>query len=431
MQAENWEPTITELHNAISLTQDYFGKEWLSEQSKILQSKPKQFANKFTHHLLPKPHPIVPLYVDSLRNYAQIESKPENGFDIAALKLISFYQSIARLRRIGVVDFNGKKLATDSQDRFRERLKNKDEFDQTAYEIQIAVALARKGLSTWFIQESSKVNEKTPDILVAYKKQRFYVECKYQGLTNREKQYENLFKEFYWRSMRLMFSIGEFYSICVEWIKDPVLKDVISTVELLRENIKEKQVGIIQTETAKIWLDHLASRGQVFDGPFKIDVGKLRSDSQHVDIIMPQAHVGIFDGVPKYKNPTLIMFRNIAYLDDLVNGAIQDINKAYSQIPEKGPSIIFLENRLSFLDESIKESAKDLQEGIEGKLGLISRINLVILTKSYFGKKRVMNRNRAGVAIIRFVESRIIPNQKPATPLLQDIVERVSGLKYY
>lgn len=431
MQAEKWEPTITELANAISLTQDYFGKEWLDRHSQRLQDKPKQFASKFTHHLKPESHPIVPLYVDSLRNYAQIKANPENKFDIAALKLISFCQSLTRLRKIGVADFNGKKLAMNSQDRFRERLKNKDEFDQTAYEIQIAVALARKGLSTWFIQESSKSNEKTPDILVNYKKQRFYVECKYQGLTNREKQYENLFKEFYWRSMRLMFQIGEFYSICAEWIKDPALEDVTSIIELLREKIENKQTGIIETEKAKIWLDHLASRGHIFDGPFKVDVGKYRSDSQHIDIIMPQAHVGIFDGVPKYKNPTLIMFRNIAYLDDLVNGAIQDINKAYSQIPEKGPSIIFLENRMSFLNESIEESAKDLQERIEGKLKLISRINIVVLTKSYFDEKRVVVRDRAGVAIIRFVESRIIPNQKPATPLLQDIVERISGLKYY
>jgi hypothetical protein len=431
MQVENWEPTITELRNSISLIQDYFGKEWIDEQRKILKNKPKQFANKFTHHLKPEPHSIVSLYVDSLRNYAQIESNPENGFDIAALRLISFCQSLARLQRIGVVDFSGKKLTMNSQDRFRERLRNKDEFDQTAYEIQIAVALARKGLSTWFIQESSKANEKTPDILVVYKKQRFYVECKYQGLTNREKQYENSFKEFYWRSMHLMFQIGEFYSICVEWIKDPVLEDVITTVELLKEKIREKQAGIIETETAKIWLDHMASRGQIFDGPFTYDIGKYKSDSQHIDIVMPQAHVGIFDGVPKHRNPTLIMFRNIAYLDDLVNGAIQDINKAYSQIPEKGPSAIFLENRVSFLDEFIKESAKDLQERIERKLGLISRINRVILTKSYFDKKRVEVHNRVGIAIMRFVESRIIPNPKPATPLLQDIIDRITSLRYY
>jgi hypothetical protein len=431
MQIEKWEPTITDLANAIVLIRNYFGKEWLDNQCQMLQNKPKHVVSKFTHHLKPEHHPIVPLYVHSLRNYVQIRANPENKFDIAALKLISFCQSLRRLRKIGVVDFNGNELAINSQDRFRERLKNKDEFNQSAYEIQIAVALARAGFSTWFIQESSQPNEKTPDFLVKYKKQKFYVECKYQGLTNREKQYENLFKEFYWHSMRLMFQVGEFYSICVEWIKDPDFADVTSTVELLKEKIGKKQTGLIETEKAKIWLDHLASRGQTFDGPFKVDLGKYRSDGQHIDIIMPQAHVGIFDGVLKYKNPTLVMFRNISYLDDLVNGAVQDINKAYSQIPEKGPSIVFLENRISFLNESIKESARDLQKRIEEKLKLISRINMVVLTKSYFDEKRVMVRGRLGVAITRFVESRTIPNPKPATPLLPDVVERISHLKYY
>jgi hypothetical protein len=415
------------LQNAISLIEDFFGKEWLREQGQLLQ-KPKQFAYKFTHHLKPEPHPIVPLYLKSLETLGLIKSKKQDYFDIPSLKLISFFQNFEKLMKIGIVDMDGKRLASNSEAKFIDKLKSEAEFFQTAYEIQIAVALARKGFSTWFIKESST---KTPDILVIYKNQRFYVECKYQGLTRREELYENVFREFYWRSMRLMFKLGEFYSICIEWLTDPDVNDVIPTLALIEQKIRSKEFGIINSNKAKISLNYLAKSGEEFNGPFDIDIRKYRSDNQHIDIIMPQAHIGIFDGISKYKNPTVIAFRNISYLDDLVSGAINDINKAYSQIPTNGPSILFLENRLSFLDENFNETAKELQSKVERKIGLISRVNRVYLTKSYFSTNKAKKGNQSGFAILRSVESRTIENPSPATPLLKDTLERIQNLKFY
>ena len=415
------------MQNAISLIEDFYGKEWLGEQGQLLQ-KPKQFAYKFTHHLKPEPHPIVPLYLKSLETLDLIKSKKQDYFDLASLKLISYFQNFEKLRKIGTVNMDGTRISSNSEDKFKDRLKSKDEFFQTSYEIQIAVALARRGFSTWFINESTA---KTPDILVVYKKQRFYVECKYQGLTRREALYENVFREFYWRSMRLMFKLGEFYAICVEWLTDPAVNDVIPTIALLEERMKSREFGIVNTNKAKIRLDYLAKLGEEFSGPFNVDMGKYRSDNQHIDVIMPQAHVGVFHGNPRYKNPTVIAFRNISYLDDLVSGAIDDINKAYSQIPENGPSILFLENRLSFIDPNFQEKAKELQGKIEGKLGLISRVNRVNLTKSDFTTQKVKKGNQSGFAILRLVESRTIENQNPATPLLKDTLERIQNLKFY
>lgn len=427
MQADQWEPTATDLQKALSLIEDLFGKDWLAEEGQLLQ-KPKQFAYKFTHHLRPEPHPIVPLYLKSVETLALIKSGSQNYFDISSLKLISFLENFEKLRKIGIVDVDGNKISSTSEDKFKDRLKSKVEFFQTAYEIQIAVALARCGFSTWFINET---NVKTPDILVIYKQQRFYVECKYQGLTNRETLYENVFREFYWRSMRLMFTLREFYSICVEWFTDPTVADVIPTVALLEEKMKSKKFGIFNTDKAKISLDYLAKLGEEFSGPFNVDMGKYRSDSQHIDIIMPQAHVGIFNGNPKYKNPTVIAFRNISYLDDLVSGAINDINKAYSQVPENGPSLLFLENRLSFMNPNFEETAKELQGKIERKLNLISRVNRVQLTRSYFTTQKVKKGTQSGFAILRSVESRTIENKNPATPILKDTLERLQKLKFY
>ena len=428
MRVDQWEPTVTDLKNAISFTEDFFGKEWLRQQGKLLQ-KPKQFAYKFTHHLKPEPHPIVPIYFKSLETLKSLNLKKQDYFDISSLELISLFENFKKLRKIGVVDTDGKRLSSNSEDKFNDRLKSKVEFFQTTYEIRIAVALARCGFSTWFIKETNV--KKTPDLLVIYKNEHFYVECKYQGLTNRETLYENVFREFYWRSMRLMFAIGEFYSICVEWFKDPTVADAVSTVELLGEKMKTKKVGVFNTTKAKIRLDYLAKRGEEFDAPFKVDMEKYRSDDQHIDLIMPQAHVGIFNGSPKYKNPTVVAFRKISYLDDLVNGAVNDINKGYSQIPEKGPSVLFLENRISFLNPNFKETAKELQSKIEGKLDIISRVNRVHMTKSYFTSKKVKSGHQSGFAILRSVETRIVENPNPSIPLIEDTLQRIQKLKFY
>src|SRR4030042_2244642 len=236
IQAEQWTPTEAQLQNAISLIEDFFGKEWLKQQGQLNQ-KPKQFANKFTHHLKPEPHPIVPLYLKSIETLNLIKSGKQDYFDISSLRLISYFENFNKLKRIGIVSIDGKKISSSSENKFKDRLKLVDEFFQTTYEIQIAVALARQGFSTWFIEET---NVKTPDILVVFRANRFYVECKYQGLTSREELYENVFREFYWRSMRSMFRLGDLCSICVEWLRAPTTKDVMPTITLLEERMKNK-----------------------------------------------------------------------------------------------------------------------------------------------------------------------------------------------
>lgn len=430
MNFDSWNPTAQNLHDSIQLVRDYFGKKWLKEQSDKFKQKPIVDLKKFTHHLRPSPHPIIPIYVASLRKYRELQENPNINFNQKSLKMISFCQNLSKTRKMRTIDLDGNLITRDSQDRFIERLKNRDEFNQTAYEIQIAVALTRKGFSTSFIQESDTPSEKTPDILVRYKKQNVYVECKHQGATKRETQYRNMFKEFYWRIMRIMFRTGEFYAICVEWNKDPILNDIISNVNIIEEKIKNKREANMQTDSSQIWLEHLASGDKTLTNPL-YDARKHSSDAEHSDIIIQQMHFGNFGGSSTYKYPTVVMFRNISYLDDLVKGAVGAINKAYSQIPENGPSIIFLENRISYFDKNLQKVASNLQRRIQGKLNLISRVNKVILTRSYFDRKRFKIGKKPAIGIFRKVESRIINNPTPARSLCLEFDEKIKNLKFY
>lgn len=429
--SEGWNPSIANLAEAMELVETYFGKQWLNEQIAIQSRKPKDWRKKFTHHLTPGPHPILPLYLGAVNNLKQLKTDSNIGFEVKALELMSFSEVLKEVKKIDIMNINGKPLLIRPWSRFKTRLRNKDEFDQASYEMQIAVALKKSGFRVCFIQESTKKQEKTPDLLIREGKDAIYVECKYRTLTKRERQYNNMFTEFYWRSMRLMFRLGKFYSICVEWLKDPNIKYVESIIKWLDKKISNNEQGYFEIKNAKIWLGQLASKGQVFEGPFNFDISKYKSDGKHIDIMMQQAYAGIFNGIIKHKNPTFIMFRNISYLDTMVKGIVELLNKAYSQIPEKGTGIVFLEARLSFLNQRISESLEELQRKLEGKLNLIERVNMIILTRSYFSKKNMKINNRDAVVITRVVESRIIPDQKPASPISKGTLNKIRNLKYY
>ena len=397
----------------------------------LLKRKPKNWRRRFTHHLAPETHPILPLYLGALRNLEELKKNPDVGFERNSLELMSFSEALRAAKKINVVDITGKVLPVRLWTKLNERLKNPDNFHQASYEVQIASALRKTGFAVSFIQESLKRGAKTPDLLVREGREKIYVECKYRKLTKRENQYDNMFKEFYWRAMDLMYRLGEFYSICVEWLKDPTITSVKSEVDKLEERVRSKEEGLYETESAKTWLKHLASGEQVFKGSFDIDIGEYLSDDKHVDIVMQQANVGIFEGIVKYKNPTLVMFQNISYLDDLIDGLVELLNKAYRQIPKNGLGIVFLEARLSFLNQQIKETLQDLENRLKGKLNLIGRVNMVILTRSHFSQRNVKIEGRDAVVIARMVESRIVPNLKPTFQISQGTLEKIAHLKYY
>jgi len=367
----------------------------------------------------------------ALENLKFLKEDPNIGFQRETLELMSFCDTLNAIKEIDIVDISGKRVAINPWTKFKERLRNKDEFRQALYEMQIAVALKRSGFKTFFIQESAKKGEKTSDLLVEDNGKPIHIECKYRGPTHREQQYDNTFKEFYSRSMRLMHHLGKFYFVCVEWLKDPSIEHLESEISGLERRLSNGEQGYFETKNIKIWLKQLASKEQVFEGCYSFDISGYKSDDNHADIIMQKADIGIFDGVPKYKNPTLVMFRNISYMDDLVNGIIELLNKAYPQIPEKSPGIIFIEARVSFLNQRIKETLQDLERRLIGKLKLTERVNMVILTKSAFMERNIRVNEKDAKIIARVVESRMIPNRKPKSPISQDLLKRLRTLKFY
>jgi hypothetical protein len=240
-----------------------------------------------------------------------------------------------------------------------------------------------------------------------------------------------MFKEFYWRVMQLMYSLGKFYLICVEWLKVPDITKVKSEINRISNKLHNREEGAYETENAKIWLKSLASGNQEFEGSFEINLDKYLSGDQQVDIIMSQANAGIFNGIVKHKNPTVVMFRNISYQEELINGILGLLNKAYRQIPEHETGIIFIETRLSFGNQIIKETLNDLENKLKGKLNLVGRINGVILTRSHFSQRNVKIKNKDAVLIARIVESKLMPNKKPNVKISSKLFDEITHLKYY
>ena len=85
--------------------------------------------------------------------------------------------------------------------------------------------------------------------------------------------------------------------------------------------------GLLKNSTSS--LDKLCLK--IKDNGLGINLEKYLSGNQTADIIMQQANVGIFNGVVKHKNPTVVMFRNISYQVEMIKGILGLLNKAYQR----------------------------------------------------------------------------------------------------
>jgi hypothetical protein len=425
IRGDIWEIQKTDLVRAVTDAEKLFGKSWLERQIEIHYSQPKH-VYKFSHHLKSEPHPILWLYKKSIENLKSVEQNPDAGYQREALELVSFSDMVNELAKINVVGIDGKIVSMKSYDRFRDRLKLAGEFRQALYEIQIATALRKSGFKIFFILEDPK-GRQTPDFMIKDEIP-IFVECKYRVMTDKERIYDNAFKEFYYRIMRVMFRSGKFYLVCVEWLRNPTL-GLIETVVARIEKAEYKD-QVLETDNARIWLRKTGLINQVFDGPFNLDIGQYRSNDLHTDIIMQHAEVGIFNGTVKYKNPAFVMFRNISAFDNIVQSVVHLVDKAYSQIPKQGPSIIFIETHLPFGKQTIRAPLELLKSKLVGKLNIIGRVNRIVMTDTRFTQRNIKANERNAVVIAKTVESTILLNKKPTTEISNDTAEKIGQMKY-
>lgn len=421
-----WNPQKSDLMQAISETEKLFGESWFERQFRLHYVKPKH-THKFSHHLRPEPHPILWLYKKSTENLKILERNPNSGFKRESLELISFSEMVKALSDITVVDVDGKPVAVKSYNKFRKRLLLSEEYKQALYEIQIATALRKSGFAVFFVIEDPK-GKKTPDLLIKEEGVPVFVECKYRIKTKKEQLYDIAFNEFYHRIMRAMYRIGKYYSICVEWLKNPTLGLVETEVARIEKTDYKDQ--ILETDNARIWLRKTGVQNQVFEGPFNIDMGQYLSDDLHTDIIMQTADIGLFDGKIKHKNPALVMFRNISFLDGICESVVRLLDKAYTQIPKQGPSVVFIETHLAFGKTTIKAPLEALKHKMEGKLNIIGRVNCILLTNTGFMQRNIKVDERDAVLLAKTVESTVIANRKPRTKLPINVAKELRQIKY-
>ena len=421
-----WNPQKSDLVQAIIETEKLFDKSWLERQLSLQYSKPKQ-VHKFSHHLRPEPHPILWLYKKSIENLRNLEENPNSGYGRESLELISFSEMVNDLRQITIVDVDGKPVLMESYDKLRKRLLLSEEFKQALYEIQIATALRKSGLVVFFVLEDSK-GKKTPDLLIKEEGVPVFVECKYRLKTDKEQVYDNAFNEFYYKIMRVMLRLGKFYSVCVEWLKDPT-SGLIGT-EVTRIEKADYKDQILETDNARIWLRKTGLIDQVFEGSFNIDIGPYKSDDLHTDIIMQHADVGIFDGKIKYKNPAFVMFRNISFLDGIVESVVRLLDKAYTQIPNQGPGVVFIETHLPLGKTTTKAPLETLKRKMEGKLNIIGRVNSIFLTNTVFIQRNIKVNERDATVIAKTVESTVIENRHPTAKLPINAAKKIREIRY-
>jgi len=326
---------------------------------------------------------------------------------------------------IPIIDENGRQLQANIKQIWGRRLRDPEDFDKAIYEIKVASSYRKAGYKVYFVKEGIK---KTPDLLVEKNEEKVYVECKKKDRKTRRDQYnENIWGKIYTSTLRFMDKTKKNYAVVVKTNSDLTPNDESYLIMCIQTLIANSDHGIHKTDKFEIILKELQEWEKPVNGPFELDVKEfgVRIDEPTV-ILYQHADVKFSDDFKavEHKNPRFMAFVS-TLLPDRVLSILRSFDRAYKQIPKKGPGIIYIEvNTGLYKKDHNQELGRDLaivKQRIDGKLNLTGRVNAVVLTASSYTQAE-------GKAYYR-VEISCFKNPNPVQPLNREFLDNICKIK--
>ncbi len=391
---------------------------------------------KYGHLASPRPHPLVSLWKKGYPNFLEFKQrrkKIESKFGTLHYSLdVSLSKELLELADIGsnlkeIMDIpwineKEERIEVNIIQIWGERLKDPKDFEKAIYEIRVASSLKNAGYEVYFVKEGIK---KTPDLLIERNGEKVYIECKEKDKkTHRDKRNENLWNEVLMSTLRFMDKMKKNYAIVVKAKSDLMKKDRDFLIESLQELIESSNSGVHRMGKFEIMLEELAEMNKSLCGPFSMNLEEFGVKMTEPTIHLYQhADVKFSKNMEvDHKNPRFMAFVS-TLLPDRIKGILRSVDRAYKQIPKKGPGIIYIEINTG-LYKGYQEINKDLEiikNKMKGKLNLTKRVNAVVLTASSYIQGK-------GKAFYK-VEINCFRNSSPIHPISKEFLDSICKLK--
>lgn len=420
----------TKISNFFHSAVDLLGKDWLEEKKKYYYSKKK---GQHRHHSPPK---IIQEYQRALKDLNYEEDETEFLFDemtegtLQFIQLGRFYENLSESK---VVLPNGEIVSEDIKERYRDKLRNKDEFDKAKFELQAAAGYARSGFRVNFIDEGE---EKRPDLLVKGSETDIFVECKkLDKESSEDKKKKNQVNLLLRKTAE---SIAEESFIGLYQLEEIPSASQAKGITTKLQGKKIQEPMEINLDFGKLKLAKLFPYKNIVETPtageqtvkqfkffyntyvknkikrnFGIDYNwenltEEQFSTGHVEAEIQKRGVSV-----AWRNPKFIGAK-FPRGSNQIKQILSQFDSAYEKFGKEKPNILHIEApNLNKLD---KNEAKRLDDKIGGQLNVKSRISAVILSTSIIDRKE-------GITFKQPVK--IIENYDPYTSIEADFFKKL------
>jgi hypothetical protein len=257
---------------------------------------------------------------------------------------------------------------------------NKELFDKTTYEIEVAAAYAKKGHSVEFLETKSKEGRKTTDLLINNK---IEVECKKKDrITDRDIRNTEYWKLILRKASGMMEHFGLNYAVFIKIQRDPEKEDVEFILQQLQELITEGKQDrfAFQDKNIGITLQILSAKGQEIESD-----GIQFGASEELDYVVNAMEFKRDEkGKAFIRNPRIFGFKS-AELPERISSVIESVKDATRQLSGERHGLIYV--NLNMIDQKmIDKDFERLDRLIKELLKNNSTISGVIITTEYFVK---------------------------------------------
>lgn len=329
---------LASILNFIPVVADVVGPEWLLRkirEAESQRSRPKNLR-KYSYLYEPSLHPLVEWSMECERWRKACLKTGRLELSESVIKMASLGRALA----LAKPQSNFQRLVR--------RLKDKDQFEAAAFEVEVAASYVARGWSVEFVEEGK---ERTPDLRVAREDGVFFwVECKRRDvLTERDKRIQSIWRDLESSLLRHLGPRQLNYLVAVKARIDPERKDVEYLRQIILDGIEGRGLSTFdsQTKAATATVDPT--------GRFEILIQKLSGPDEVIEsdrigfgatedfdrvVIGAEAMVNEA-GKSHFRNPVMIGFKT-AIPPDRVSGVVDALRAAVGQLPEGGPAVVWI-----------------------------------------------------------------------------------------
>jgi hypothetical protein len=381
----------------MALVRRSVSSDWLSKELEKIGSytPPKKLSKLSFIDYTEKFHPLAFLIYQTDK---QLKSCAEK-------RLFEVSEAILRLSYLGENLFILKEQKVQGMDNKIQDLISSDKelFDKTVYEIEVAAAYTRKNCSVEFIETRSKEGAKTPDLLI---NKEVEIECKKKDrISSRDMRNTEYWKLILRKASGMMEHFGLNYAVFIKTQRDLQEGDAEFILQQLRKLIIERKQGnfAFRDKGIGISLQIISAKNEEIESK-GIEFGT----SEELDYVVPAMEFKVDDGGKAFiRNPRIFGFKS-AELPDRITSVVKSVKDATQQLSGERPGLIYV--NLNMIDRKmIDKDFEKLDRLIKELLKNNSVVSGVTITSEFF--------ERDAQGYVYSHRARVIRNEQAKYPL--------------